>query len=490
MLYLCLRFPLLGLEALSPSLMDQPCALTEAGRKATTVVLCNPPAEATGVRPGQSLATAESLCANLSCYSRQEAKERQHLHNLALWAYRFSSDVSLVAPNALLIELSRSLRLFRGLKPLYRGLLSAYRRRKLSVQAGLANTPLAAELLSHNNYPVGSLLNKQDQLQLQILQQALAALPIEYLPLATTEHEAMRNMGIRRLGELLCLPRAELGQRFEPGLLTLLEKLQGQRDDVRPLFQPAETFSSERQFEGGLQQTEQLRTPISALLQELEIYLRLRQCINRELRWQLQFLDGHKQDWTLPLSHQQFQHRRVLELVMLQLTQQSLPGEVETLRLECHHFAPLPAPDDDLFAGRYSRSAQREKQLAVLSKLRLRLGDDCYHQLTLQNSHLPESNGGVTGDRPQAIPDTQALLPEGLRPSWLLPCPQKLEQYDGQPYWQGPLSLLQGPERLDNQWWQQRQVRDYYIAKHQDGRYCWLYWDCLNRHWYLHGLFG
>ena len=73
MLYLCLRFPQLGLEALGNSVdREQPSALLENGR----LRLCNRIAEQRGLSPGISTGQAQALCPELHCHPRDVLREQ------------------------------------------------------------------------------------------------------------------------------------------------------------------------------------------------------------------------------------------------------------------------------------------------------------------------------------------------------------------------------------------------------------------------------
>jgi protein ImuB len=58
------------------------------------------------------------------------------------------------------------------------------------------------------------------------------------------------------------------------------------------------------------------------------------------------------------------------------------------------------------------------------------------------------------------------------------------------------LQLLQGPERIQSEWWLNSEARDYYIAQHSSGALCWVYCPCTifnepqSGEFYLHGYFA
>lgn len=498
MLWLCLRLPALPLEALGAHHSTGMLALT----RNNIIVMANTSAQQAGIASGMSVASAMSLCSALELRPRDHQREQQCLANIALWAYRFSGDVCLCPPNAVLLELGASLRLFKNMARLYRKFISAFRRRGLSVQLGIGHTPLAAELLSHQNISPTKLVSSAGQIRQEALHNALHALPTELLPLDAKTLNTLQEMGMHQLGSLQPLPRAALERRFGKAITIMLAKLHGELPDIRPQFTPPETFNAQRHFDGGLHSKQQLRFPISALLSELEHYLRLRQCLNRDMQWEFHYLDGSREAWSLALSQRHFDRRSLIELVVLRLESLSLQGPVETLSLRCEQFIGNEQHSDQLFDTANS-SKQQEKTSQVLDKLRLRLGAQRCHLFSLQDAHLPELNW-VLRDAHTSTPTRsprhgqpatgkQASLPISgklLRPNWLCHPPENISETSQGLFWQGELQLLQGPERFDGQWWQQRQTRDYYIARHQHGALCWVFKDCLNRRWYLHGFFG
>ena len=123
MLWACLHFSDLPLHAVfDVDERRQRCALVDGPRQRQHVVFASPQAAQCGVRPDQPLAAARALCPALQARARDPAAERRLLHSLAAWAYRFSSHVSLSEPDALLIEVGASLRLFGGWPALERRL--------------------------------------------------------------------------------------------------------------------------------------------------------------------------------------------------------------------------------------------------------------------------------------------------------------------------------------------------------------------------------
>ncbi|MCW5577069.1 MAG: hypothetical protein KIS89_00360 [Dokdonella sp.] len=78
------------------------------------IVFANAAARGAGVRAGQAIATAQALCPHLCLLARDPAAEQQALGAFAALAWRYSSDIHLREPDAVLLEVGASLKLFDG----------------------------------------------------------------------------------------------------------------------------------------------------------------------------------------------------------------------------------------------------------------------------------------------------------------------------------------------------------------------------------------
>jgi hypothetical protein len=76
------------------------------------------------------------------------------------------------------------------------------------------------------------------------------------------------------------------------------------------------------------------------------------------------------------------------------------------------------------------------------------------------------------------------------RPSWLLPVPQLIGFHPQKLYWDGKLTLVSQPERIEHQWWQKKIKRDYYVAQHASGIFYWVFYDHIKQRWFVQGVFA
>jgi protein ImuB len=117
-----------------------------------------------------------------------------------------------------------------------------------------------------------------------------------------------------------------------------------------------------------------------------------------------------------------------------------------------------------------------------------------------------EPVAGSPPGRRQAPPERAMGQPEppgALYPSWLLERPLRLVVQRHRPLYQGPLTLLVGPQRLESGWWDANAagsaaapaaLRDYFIARSPQAGLLWVFRERLPQSaepgWYLHGLFA
>jgi protein ImuB len=496
MLWICLHFPDLPIEVFSREQAPQQHAVAVAHKK--HIRLCNSAATQYGIVAGLSTATAQVLCPELRIFQRDKDKEANSLHNLAHWCYRFTPSTSLCKTNALLLEISSSLKLFKGLPALLEKIHCGITRQGYNCQAGLAHTPGAASLLARTGlYSVNTrppwFNAAGETLDHNTLFSQLQQIPLTFLDCDNKQRQVLQNMGFSVLGDILQLPEAALGKRLGRDFLHRLQRITGQRPDPQQAITPPIHFYSELHFLDGVNSKQMLLFPAKRLLQELGGFLSSRQLYCRSLDWQL---GSAKERLTLTLKPSIKQHETasLLELSRLALEKADLPHPVESIHLRADQFAPLEFSSQSLLAD--SPQQQDNDSGAgqlLLDKLTVRLGRQRVCKLISQDSHIPERGSRLVACQ-QAIPphptDRDTPVP-GPRPTWLFKLPVRLQCREQQLYLhREKLKLLRGPERIDCQWWDRPVRRDYFIARHDSGGLYWVFHEHAHGHWYAHGLFA
>ncbi len=476
-LWLGIHLPCLPLEALGDD-GHRPLAVSQRRRGRVRILLCNRPAAAAGVAPGQSSAAARALVAGLRVLPRRRRRERALLEEVALWAGRFTSRVVLETPDGLLLELAGSRRLFGGVEGLLGSLERELERFGHHFCTALAPTPAAAMLLAR----AGREARVEDPARLPT---ALASIGVASLPLTREQRQDLEGAGIRTLGELLALPPAGLARRLTPDLAAWLERLLGRRPDPRAPYRFPDRFEQRLELPAEVHSRQALLFTCRRLLLALCGFLTARQAGCRRLHWSLALAEGGEQAFSLGLAAPQRDPERLLGLLRERLERVVLEAPVQAVTLRVDMPEPLPGRIDDLFPG-----AGREPDPGLPERLRARLGEAAVFGLEVVPDHRPERawrrcepghGGGATDLHP----------PWCRRPPWLLPRPLRLRTEGGHPWLDGPLRLEGERERIDCGWWDDQPVaRDYFVARTASGARVWIYRELDGaREWYLHGRF-
>ncbi|RVU31439.1 Y-family DNA polymerase [Neptunomonas marina] len=469
-LWCYLHFPLLPLEA---RYTDQACSQAAAllDERGTHVLLCNAAATAQGVSAGMAIATAYSLAPELRCYTRHPEQEPGSLEALAMWAGRFSAQISLYPPYGLLLEADSMLHYFGGLSPYLAQLHSALDTLHWSAEIATGHTPLAAKVLAET----GGFTAEEASAHCTRLER----LPIRGLNLEQKVIQRLEGMGIQHVKQLRALPSDALTRRFGKTLPRYLAQLFGEQPDPPRYFTPPKHFTRHLILPHELEHSGGLRFPLRRLLAEMEGYLRQCQLSAQETTLTLRLRDLETQELQVRHSRAELQASVWMPLWELRLERVRLTQPVIEITLRAQGLAPLEVTTTDLFNSATAVDTPEH----LVSKLQTRLGIDAVQRMVMVADHRPEKSYRWV------LPDSRCkevhLPPSGARPHWLLPKPAGLAAAEIT-QWQ-PLC---GPERIVGGWWDNLPVRrDYYIARSPDGRLGWIFRDA-NRQWYLHGWFG
>ena len=481
MRWLAIHLPALPLDVYTRALeVKVPLAMSQ-GAKVKQILLCNHPAKERGVHPGQTLGGALALAADLRVLERKPHAERTTLERLAGWCYRFSSEVSLEPPQALVLEAARSLKLFGGAAALLERVTREVSGLGHETRCCLAPTPAGALVLAACS--IQGVIPDRDTLRA-----ALSRLPLTALDLDEHLHIDLRRMGLRRIGDLLRLPRSGLAERLGLARIRQLERLFGEAPDPRRRFEPPAHYQGRLELPAELLHVDALIFPCRRLLGELADFLTARQSGVQRLQWRLHHGDGIEDScFTLGASRPGRDPARWLELLRERLERLRLPAPVRAISLGTTDIRPLTPGSLELFSD-LDRSLRRlpAPDSALLDRLRARLGEEAVRGLALVADHRPERAWRWCPPGEEGNCSSRAD-----RPLWLLPEPVPLETRNHLPWWEGSLDLGQERERIETGWWDGFEIaRDYFVATTEKGERLWVYREIKGRHrWFLQGIF-
>ena len=395
-------------------------------------------------------------------------------------ALGFTPRVTLLE-EAVLLEVSASLRLFGGLGRLLTKLLHSF----FGAQSASA---LAACLRCA---PGPTSLQALGRLRTGLTWRAAARLPPQALPLsclsaALAHHGVLERVGCRNWGDLRALPRGGVARRFGQPLLTALDQAWGEQPENHVWISLPEVFDESLELPALVENASALMFAVNRLLLRLKSWLVAHGSglLGLQLAWQL---DPRRDvpprgDLLIRLTEPTQDMIHVARLVAEHLARIRLPAPAHTLCLRSLETALLT---------NITRSLLPEEQLQgaslpqLVERLSARLGPQQVQCWQPQARHVPErmqrwvpaqvpAKGSAKGltkgsaDRPGAKGLTAARLlnsfkpsaptgqcqPDPLLPSWLLPEPLALAVRGERPWYDGPLTLLVGPQRLEIAGWQ------------------------------------
>ena len=446
------------------------------------VVACDEKALARGVRPGMGAAAATALAPQLVLHPRDPGEETESLLGLAGWAAQFTPSVALDWPDGLVLEVSGSLRLFRGLARIVAALREGCAGTGFTALVAAAPTARGAAWLAS----AGRERLITDPAQLET---ALAGLPVRVLARDAALLEALAAIGVTRVADVLGLPRAGLARRFGQPLLNDLDRALGRLPDPRAFFAPPPTFRARLELPAEATQAEALVFAARRLFVQLEGYLAARAAGVRGLV--LKLLHRENRFTAVPIGcvapNRDAAH--FTALARERLGTFVLPAPVRSLALAADDIVPHAGATAALFADGPSAPGDWER---LVERLRARLGAAAVHGVAVAADHRPE-RASLAREPAVTTRAVHAALPDlAFRPFWLLPAPQPLDEVDAMPHHGGPLRLLAGPERIESGWWDGAEVtRDYFVAQAADRSLVWVYRSRrVPGGWFLHGLFA
>ncbi|HET7561593.1 MAG TPA: DNA polymerase Y family protein [Rhodanobacteraceae bacterium] len=455
MLWACVLLPSLALDAAlrgQPSL-DRPFALVTGPAQQRRLVAVDARARAAGLAPGQRLAEAEAVCRDLFAAEYDARATRASLKLIAAWAYRYSSQVLLDPPRAVILEVGKSLRLFGPWPDLAQRLREDLAQLGFAHRIALAPNPRAARVLA--GIADGTLVESVDALP-----QALARVACARAGLPGNTVAALTSMGITTLGALFALPRAALQRRFGKPLVTALTVLLGEQPEALAAYQPPDRFAARVDLGCEVKSHQALLFPLRRMLGDLAAFVAARD--GGVQRFVIRFGHADRSSTTLAIGllAPERAAEALFDVAKLRLEQAQLPQPVLELSVHADELPPFAPEARDLLD---QRSANALPWPQLRERLRARLGEDAVYGLRADPDPRPEQ--ACVRD---AVANTADSTPLPPRPAWLLSRPIPLRDFAPR--------ILAGPERLETGWWDGDDIRrDYYVLELATGQRAWAF---------------
>ncbi len=495
----------------SPALLSEPLVTVRAERGGWTLAALNDAAAVAGLRPGLPLADARALCLGLKSVEADPAGDRRVLEALTDSCRRYTPwAANDPGVDGIWLDISGCGHLFGGEDILLADLTTYLQRLGYAYRLGVADTPGAAWAVARFGGEAVSVIPSGAQASI------LAPLPAAALRLSRTIVEGLHRMGLRRIEDIIGIPRAPLAARFGSILLERLDQALGTRPETITPRRPVPEFRARLAFAEPISHRNGIDAVLDRLLKTL-----CKQLADAHLGARLVTLEGYRTDGTIA-EVSAGTGRPVHDPVHLaRLFREKLetfdPGfGIDVAVLGAVRTDTLPPVQAALEKNESQTGCDDGERLDyLLDRLGNRLGPQRVIRLASQARHVPEKAAKAVSALLGSPPDgTDEGGPRARRPLRLLPSPEPIQVMAPVPdrppvlfRWRRRphrVARADGPERIAPEWWLEdadalfsgeTEARDYYRIEDEAGARFWVYREGLYRpdrapRWYLHGFFA
>ena len=431
------------------------------------------------------------------------------LEKTADWCLRYTPLVACDAPDSLLLDISGCAHLYGGENALAADLGRRVAQAGFTYRIAIAGTMGAAWAAAHFGEPASYAGGEERTL--------LSPLPLAALRLPPETVAALARVGLKRIGDVVDLPRAPLTARFGTELLRQLDRALGREHEPLNPRLPVAPYVAEQRFAEPIAREQDVLGTVARLAGRLEFALERRGDGARRLELTLFRTDGEVRRLAAGCSRPLRDPKQIRALFverLAALADQFDPGfGFDMARLSV--LVAEPCPPEQIGLGGSEDTAEMDR---LVDRLSARLGSRRVRRLIARDSHIPEIAATAVSAQMTDIDNgwpafrqfrTQAdLAPRPLR---LLTQPEPIEALaevpDGPPLrfrWRRALHEViaaEGPERIEGAWWSERggAARDYFRVEDKTGLRFWLFRSGLYRDltqgaaaptWFLHGTFA
>ena len=489
----------------TPPPVDRPYALIGSDAHGLTLTAVNGACLKNGLIVGMRLADARAICPQILTAPATPDKDAELLLALARWSSRYSPTLNVDGVDALWLDITGVAHLFGGEAALLADLATRLARAELTARLGLAETLGAAHALARFARP--TLCNAADG----TLRTSLAPLPVEALRLEPETARLLRRLGLKRIGQLIEVPRASLERRFHSketaqAVLRRLDQTLGTRKEKRTPLLPAPDFVARLSFAEPLVTHDGVVAGLDRLADELCAKLACAGHGARRVALWVARADGSAAAIEAGLSAPSCVPAHLVRLLQDRLEDIDMGFGVDLMALAALLTETLAPSQVSL-----TEAGRTPGPETLIDALTNRLGKRTVRRLFPRASHIPEL-AQSTCSAFSGLPAWTGTSDKPPRPPFLLAKPEPLQVMAEIP--EGPPARFtwrrvsrrvlkaEGPERIAPEWWRALQPhitarpRDYYRIEDEDGCRYWVFREGLYQEsdaeppcWFLHGVF-
>jgi protein ImuB len=338
----------------------------------------------------------------------------------------------------------------------------------------------------------------------------LTPLPLAALRLPTETVAALARVGLKRIGDIIDLPRAPLTARFGASLLRNLDRALGRAQEPLTPKLPVAPYVADQSFAEPIMREEDVLGVVERLAQRLKLALERQGEGAREVALTLFRTDGAVRTVSAGTARPLRDPVAIRALFVERLA--ALGDELDPgfgfdlARLAVVTAEPLSPEQIGLGGNEDAADLAR-----LIDRLSARLGARRVMRLAAYDSHIPELAAGTVpaqrgnADGWEAFRNFREEADIGALPLRLFARPEPIEAVaevpDGPPLrfrWRRALHEVvaaEGPERIEGVWWSEQgdPARDYFRVEDRTGLRFWLfrsglYRDTAQPRWFMHGV--
>lgn len=487
-------------------------------------------AERLGLNPGMALAQARAMHPAIEALEENAGADSQLLEDIADWCLRYTPLIACDAPDGLLLDIGGCAHLFGGehalVADLGRRLTHAGFGFSIAVAGSIGAAHAAARFGAAGAYAGGE------------ERKLLSPLPLAALRLAPATVAALARVGLKRIGDMIDLPRSPLTARFGPEVMRQLDRALGREHEPLTPRLPVAPYVAEQRFQDPIAREEDVLGMVEKLAARLGVALERRGDGARRIELTLFRTDGALRRIAAGCARPLRDAADIRALFaerLYALSDEFDPGfGFDMARLSV--VVAEPAPPEQIGIGAEEDAGELVR---LVDRLSARLGAQRVRRQVAQDSHIPELAAATlpaqmagTDDGWAAFRRYHAEAELAPRPLRLLTRPEPIEALaevpDGPPLrfrWRHALHDVisaEGPERIEGAWWSEQGAlrsgnlpsgnlpsgslaRDYFRVEDNTGLRFWLFRAGLYRDlnpgdvaqgavaapgWFLHGTFS
>jgi protein ImuB len=337
---------------------------------------------------------------------------------------------------------------------------------------------------------------------------ALAPLPVAALRISDGTIEALHEVNIDQVGQVLALPRLELAMRFDNELLRRIDQALGESAEIIDAVAPSEPIVAERAFSGAVMNLEAMNIVACELIGEVSAMLARLESGATRLELVARRLDATPVRLVCRLSRPSRDVKHLWSLFKPRVESLNMGYGVECVTLTASTVQRMAHQQGVEFADDRLHAVAARASGELIDTLTQRLGAARALRMHVVATHQPERVIARTPAMAQHdARAASAALVEADRPSTLFETPELIEVMavtpDGPPAWlrwrgvEHRLTSAVGPERIDAEWWHARNEapcphfwgrgRDYFKVQDEAGRWLWVFHAPDSGRWFVQG---